>query len=568
MIRTRLIGTKAFLGIPFLFFSMISEAQQVTVSGKQGVVVSVDKYASQVGIDILKAGGNAIDAAVATAFALAVTHPFAGNIGGGGFMLIKLENGEEIAIDYRETAPKKATPTMFLKPDGTVDQDKSNFGYLVAGVPGTVKGLETAWQKHGDLPWKVLLQPAIKLAQKGIYLNKYDARELAKNKAHLARYPESKKVFFKNETDTYNSEDLWKQPDLAKTLKSIARNGSKAFYHGRIASKMASDFKRNGGLVTKADLRNYEAKVRKPLKGTFNGYEIIGMPPPSSGGVCVQEMLNILENVPLNKKEPLDPQNIHNLIEAMRYVFLDRTKFLGDPDFVEVPVDKLTSKRYGKLLAKEIKPDTATSSENLTQNVSVYEENMETTHFSVADKYGNVVSNTYTLEEAFGSKAVVKGLGFLLNNEMHDFNINPNQVNMKGGLGGNPNGIAPRKRMLSSMSPTIVLKDGKPILATGSPGGRTIVNTVMQMILGTTYYNLSLEQTMRLPRLSHHWMPDVVYVEKGRWDEKTLKALRQKGHQITEVDFLGDAQSIYIDPKTRELTGVSDDRRAGWAEGY
>ncbi|MDQ4139267.1 MAG: gamma-glutamyltransferase, partial [Bacteroidota bacterium] len=405
---------------------MNSYAQQFTVKAKNGVVVSIDKYASQIGVDILKQGGNAVDAAVATGFALAVTHPFAGNIGGGGFMLIKLHTGEEIGIDYREMAPERATPGMFLKPDGTVDPDKSTFGYLVAGVPGTVKGLETAWKKYGKLPWKNLLNPAIQLAEEGIYLNKYDSRELAKNKQHLARYPESKKIFFKKDTETYSSQDLFRQPDLAKTLGAISKRGSKAFYEGRIANKIAADFKRNGGILTKEDLKKYDAKIRQPLKGSFHDYEIIGMPPPSSGGVSIQEMLNILENMPLNTQNPLEPQNLHTLIQTMRYVFLDRTKFLGDPDFVSVPVDKLTAKKYGKALASKIDLDSATSSESLTQNIATFHENMETTHFSVADKFGNVVSNTYTIEEAFGSKAVVKGLGFLLNNEMHDFNINPN----------------------------------------------------------------------------------------------------------------------------------------------
>ncbi len=547
---------------------MTSSAQQYTVTAKNGVVVSIDKYASQVGVEILKQGGNAIDAAVATAFALAVTHPFAGNIGGGGFMLIKLQSGEEVAIDYREMAPEKATPEMFLKPDGTVDLDKSNYGYLVAGVPGTVKGLETAWKNYGKLPWKKLVEPAIALAEHGIYLNKYDAQELAKNQAHLVRYPESRKIFFKSATETYSSGDLWRQPDLAKTLKLIARRGAKTFYFGSIASKIAADFKKNNGILTKSDLKKYEVKIRQPLKGTFKNYEILGMPPPASGGVGVIELLNILEHVSLNTQEPLDPQNLHLLIEAMRYVYLDRTKFLGDPDFGQVPVAKLIVKSYGQVLAEQLNPDSATSSESLTQNISTFDENMETTHFSVADQYGNVVSNTFTLEEAFGSKAVVTGLGFLLNNEMHDFNINPQQANIRGGLGTNPNGIAPFKRMLSSMAPTMVLKDGKPILLTGSPGGRTIVNTVLQMILGTTIYNLSLEQTIQLPRLSHHWMPDVVYYEKNRWREEVLEALRQKGHTLTEVNFLGDAQSIWIDPLTGEFTGVSDDRRAGWAAGY
>ncbi len=280
-------GKIPLISFLLLLVAMNNYAQQITVKARNGVVVSIDKYASQIGVEILKKGGNAVDAAVATGFALAVTHPFAGNIGGGGFMLIKLANGEEIALDYREMAPRQATPGMFLKTDGTVDLEKSNYGYLVAGVPGTVKGLETAWKKYGSLPWKTLLAPAIKLAREGIYLNKYDAQELARNKMHLARYPESKKVFFKSDTATYTSQDLWRQPDLAKTLRAIARYGAKTFYEGRIARQIVADFKNNGGILTKADLKKYEVKIRKPLKGTFRGYEIVGMPPPSSGGGLV-----------------------------------------------------------------------------------------------------------------------------------------------------------------------------------------------------------------------------------------------------------------------------------------
>ncbi|WP_169728025.1 gamma-glutamyltransferase [Adhaeribacter aquaticus] len=543
-------------------------AQQLSVKARNGAVVSIDKYASQVGVGIMKKGGNAIDAAVATAFALAVTHPFAGNIGGGGFMLIRLASGEEIGIDYREMAPALATPEMFLKPDGSVDIEKSNFGYLVAGVPGTVKGLETAWQKYGKLPWRTLLQPAIELAENGCYLNKYDAKSLALNKQNLARYPETRKIFFKPDGNTYATEDLLIQKDLAATLKAIARRGSKTFYRGRIANKIVKDFQANGGILTKEDLKNYEVKIRKPIKHNFQGYEVIGMPLPSSGGIAIAEMLNILQQVGLNKETPLDPENLHVLIETMRYVFLDRTRYLGDEDFVEVPVNKLLSEQHAAVIAKKINKEKATLSESLYQNVSVHDENMETTHFSVIDKEGNIVSNTYTLEEAFGSKAVVKGLGFLLNNEMHDFNINPNQANIQGGLGTNPNGIAPKKRMLSSMAPTLVLKAGKPYLITGSPGGRTILNTVLQMVLATTTYKLSLEEAMKLPRLSHHWMPDLVYIEKGLWDNQIIKALEDKGHKFAEVEFLGDLHSIRVNPETGEYEAVADPRRAGWAEGY
>ncbi|MGV3586888.1 MAG: gamma-glutamyltransferase [Adhaeribacter sp.] len=541
---------------------------KLSVKAQNGAVVSIDKYASQVGVNILKQGGNAIDAAVATAFALAVTHPFAGNLGGGGFMLIRLASGETVGIDFREMSPALATPDMFLKPDGTVDYDLSNFGYLVAAVPGTVKGLKTAWQHYGSLPWATLLQPAISLAQQGIYLNTYDTTSLAKHRQDLARFPETVKIFFKPDGQTYGPQDLLIQPDLANTLQIIAEQGAQAFYASELADKLVADVQANGGILQKTDLQAYEAKIRQPIKGNFAGYEILGMPLPSSGGIVVQEMLNVLQYLPLDTAKPYNPQTLHLLIETMRYAFLDRTTYLGDQDFVEVPVSRLLSETHAASIAAKINPECATPSALLTENVLVQDENMETTHFSVMDKAGNMVSVTVTLEEAFGSKAVAKDLGFLLNCEMHDFNINPRQTNFQGITPNNPNGIAPHKRMLSSMTPTLVLKDGKPFLITGSPGGRTILNTVLQLILSTTFYKLPLRQALDLPRISHHWMPDVVYVEKGRWESATIQALQSKGHTITEVDFLGDAHSILINPETGWYEAEADARRAGWAEGY
>jgi gamma-glutamyltranspeptidase/glutathione hydrolase len=465
-------------------------------------------------------------------------------------------------------APARATAEMFLKADGTVDLEKSNYGYLVAGVPGTVKGLETVWKKYGTLPWKNLVKPAIELATQGVYLNVYDAASLQKNQKDLARYPETVKIFFKPDGSTYSHQDLFIQKDLAQTLKSISRYGARTFYQGRLANKIVKDFRANGGILRKGDLRKYEAKFRQPVKGTFAGYEVLGMPLPSSGGISIGEMLNVAQQLNLNYNKPLSPQNLHLLIETMRHVFLDRTRYLGDADFVEVPVQKLLATQHATAIAKKINPTQATPSGELSSKVLVHDENMETTHFSVIDKQGNMVSATITLEEAFGSKAVVKGLGFLLNNQMHDFNINPMQANFKGIAGANPNGIEPYKRMLSSMAPTLVLKDSKPYLITGSPGGRTIINTVLQMILATTVYNLSLHEAMLLPRLSHHWMPDVVYFEKGKWDPVLIDSLKAKGHTFSEVDFLGDAHSILIDPETGTIHVEADPRRAGWAEGY
>ncbi|MDB5263839.1 MAG: gamma-glutamyltransferase [Adhaeribacter sp.] len=542
--------------------------QQLSVKAQQGAVVSIDEYASKAGVQVLKQGGNAVDAAIATAFALAVTHPFAGNLGGGGFMLIRLASGEEVALDFREMAPARATADMFLKADGTVDYELSNFGYLVAGVPGTVKGLEAAWRKFGSLPWANLIQPAIDLAHHGIYLNAYDAASLVRHQKDLARFPETIKTFFKLDGFPYGTSDLFRQPNLAATLAGIAQGGAAWFYEGEMADRFIADVQANGGIINKADLKDYEVKFREPIKGTFGGYEILGMPLPSAGGVGVQQMLNVLKYLNLDEHNPLEVPNLHLLLETMRYVFLDRATYLGDTDFGKVPVAELLSEGHAAAIAAKIDRQRATPSQLLFEDVQVNNENLETTHFSVIDKQGNLVSATLTLEEAFGSKAVVKGLGFLLNCEMHDFNINPRQVNFQGITPANPNGIAPHKRMLSSMTPTVVLKDGKPFLVTGSPGGRSILNVVLQVILATTLYKLPLQRALALPRLSHHWMPDVVYLEKGRWEAETVQALASQGHSVAEVDFLGDAHSIFIDPVTGLYEAEADTRRAGWAEGY
>jgi len=540
---------------------------KLSANGCRAAVVSVEKNATQIGIEILKTGGNAIDAAVAMAFALAVTHPFAGNLGGGGFMLIRLATGEEIGIDFREMAPIQSTPTMFLQADGKVNTELACFGYLVAAIPGIVKGLETVWQKFGSLSWESLINPSIALAQQGIYLNKYDAMELRKNQQFLALFPETRKVFFRPDGQTYGTEDLFKQPDLARTLQAIARYGAKTFYEGSLANKIVADFAANGGIITKQDLKSYEVKFRTPIKTHFQGYEVLAMSPPSAGGITVLQLLNILKQFDL-AKDPLQPENLHLLIESMRHVFLKRTKFLGDPDFIAVPIDELLAGNNAREIVKIINRQKATPSKALSGDVSVHKENIETTHFSVIDEAGNMVATTITLEDGFGSKAVVKDLGFLLNSEMHDFNINPFQKNIQGGVGSNPNGIAPQKRMLSSMAPTLVLKQGKPFLITGSPGGRTIANTVLQVILGTTIYGFSLKETLRLPRFSHLWMPDFVHIEKNSWPAEVIQALEAKGHIVNEGDYLGDAHSILINSETGEYEAEADPRRNGWAEAF
>ncbi|MBL7958691.1 gamma-glutamyltransferase [bacterium] len=540
-------------------------AQQKSVIAKKGAVVSVDEFASKAGVAILKKGGNAVDAAVATAFVLAVTYPQAGNIGGGGFMLIRMKNGESAAIDYREKAPIKSHARMFLNSDGSVDTVSSNYGYLVAGIPGTVRGLEAAWKKYGKLPWKELVMPAVILAENGFQLSPQFADYLESSRFELSRFDETKRIFFKANGEAYRAGELLIQRDLARTLRIIAEGGALAFYEGALAKAMVEDVSNNGGIWTEDDLKNYQAVIRKPIAGTYRDYEILGMPPPSSAGVVLTEILNILENFELKQD---DPESLHIMTESMRRAYFDRVRFLGDADFIKMPVDKLISKGYAKDLAMAIDKTKSTPSEKLSQDIYDPEESMETTHFSVADTDGNVVSNTYTIEEWFGSGAVVKGLGFLLNNEMHDFNVQPDVPVLKNQKGNSPNLIEPGKRMLSSMAPTIVLKNGKPFLITGSPGGKTIINTVLQVLIGVVDYKLTLREAVDYPRLNQTWMPDRVTIEKNRWRVKTVDDLRSKGHNILEVTNLGDAHSIWIDPVTGLIYGEADTRRYGWAEGY
>lgn len=540
------------------------QSQQKSVIAKHAAVVSVDEFASKVGVAIMKKGGNAVDAAVATAFALAVTYPQAGNIGGGGFMLIRMNNGETVAIDYREKAPLRSHADMFLLPDGSLDTVSSNIGYLVAGIPGTVRGMDLAWKKYGKLPWVDLLMPAVELAERGFALNPEFAAYLEFNRDYLSRFDETKRIFFKANGESYKAGELFIQKELARTLRMIADNGADAFYTGPLADAMLAEVTKNGGIWTKKDLEEYQAIIREPVRGTYRGYDIIGMPPPSSGGIVLTEMLNILENFDLKKNET---ESQHLMVETMRFGFLDRIKYLGDADFVEVPTGRLLSKDYSRALSEKIDRNKAASSEELGDAASMINESTETTHFSVIDPEGNAVSNTYTLEEWFGSGAVIKGLGFLLNNEMHDFNIEPDVKKFKTEI-HNPNLIEPGKRMLSSMTPTILLRDGKPVLITGSPGGKTIINTVLQIIVGVVDLQLTLREAVDRPRLSHTWKPDRITIEKGRWDDKTLRILRSKGHKLAEVEFLGDAHSILIDPSRGLIYGEADTRRYGWAEGY
>ena len=528
-------------------------------------VVSVDPIASNIGIEILKEGGNAVDAAVATAFALAVTWPAAGNLGGGGFMLIYLKNGEATAIDYREKAPEKATPRMFLNDKGEVEANKSGVGYLVVGVPGTVKGLWEASRRHGKLDWKMLVEPALKLARDGFVVDEVLARSLRSQAVEMDAFPEFGRVFRKADgKNYYQAGETLRQPDLARTLQLIHDLGPNGFYRGEVARKFVDDIQANGGIITLKDLANYEAKIRTPLRSTYRGYEIVGMPPSSSGGTTVIQMLNILEGYDLGSMKRREASTIHLLAETMRAGFYTRAKYLGDTDFVKVDLPKLTSKRFAETLRANVNTEHATSSLSLGKDIITRGEGSSTTHFSVVDAEGNAVSNTYTLEDLYGSRVIPKGAGFLLNNEMHDFNMNPGVTDTRGLIGTNPNLIQPGKRMLSAMAPTIVLKDKRPFLVTGSPGGRTIINTVLQVIVNVIDFKMEVQAAVDEPRIHHQWLPDVIAMERPL--EPITASLSAMGNRTRLVSTQGDAHSILI-KEGKKYAGV-DHRTRGGTAGY
>jgi len=536
------------------------------VASKRGVVVSVSGLASDLGASILARGGNAVDAAVATAFALAVTHPSAGNLGGGGFMIVRTTDGKATSFDYREKAPGASTPTMYLKPDGTIDRSATRAGWLAPGVPGTVRGLALAHRRFGKLPWADVVRPAARLASHGFPLSKDLASSLNSTVAKfMAPFASSVAAYGKPGGGTWAPGDTIRLADLGRTLEAIATGGPDAFYTGWIADSIASQMKANGGLITKADLAGYEAKERTPLRGTFNGYEVVAMGPPSSGGTVMLETLNILERFGVAKMDRWSPDYLHLRIEAARRAYADRARWLGDPDFVSVPVARLTSKAYADTLSRGISRDRASRSIDIGSDIVTVRtaESDETTHFSVVDAEGNAVSNTYTLEGGYGSGVVVRGAGFILNNEMGDFNKKPGETNVGGDIGTPANLIAPGKRMLSSMSPAIVTRDGRLVLVTGSPGGRTIPNTVLDVVLGVTAFHESIRQAVDAPRLHHQWLPDSTTIEAGKVSDATIAALRARGQAVRISNGeQGDAHSIWIDTKTGVAYGAADHRSA------
>lgn len=589
-VRTAFVGLLVMAAVLMSTASPASAASRKPVVGKKGMVVAVEPLAARIGADILKKGGNAIDAAVAVGFALAVTHPSAGNIGGGGFMVVQLASGEAVAIDYREKAPGKATATMYMDENGeravnpritltnartgaTSHPYTNRIHHLAVGVPGTVAGLTLALERYGTMPLKAVIQPAIDLAEKGFVLNDRIANGLNRAAPIFSQIPASKKALMKADGTPWKAGDRWVQKELAETLKRIAKDGHDGFYKGKTAELIEKDMLANGGLITREDLANYRAIVREPIRGTYRGYEIISMPPPSSGGITLVMMLNILEGYDLKTLGHNASRTLHLMIEAMRRAYADRAQYLGDADFVEIPIERLISKPYAAQHRATIDPYHATKSEKFGPELVSMAESMETTHFSVADQYGNAVSNTYTLEGGYGAHIVVEGAGFLLNNEMGDFNWQPGVTRDNGQIGTPPNLIEPDKRMLSSMTPTIVTKDGKPFLIVGSPGGRTIINTTLQLILNVIDHGMDMQEAVDAPRIHHQWFPDRVSIERGV-PQDVLDALTIMGHDVSNRGWdggyysQGDGHSIMIDPETGDLLGAPDPRIEGAAFGY
>jgi gamma-glutamyltranspeptidase / glutathione hydrolase len=547
------------------------------VRARHGMVASVSEIASKVGVDMMRRGGNAVDAAVAVALALAVTWPSAGNLGGGGFMVIRKANGEAEIIDYRERAPLAAHRDMYLDKDGNVIKGASTVGYQAAGVPGTIAGAYLAQKRNGRLSWAQVVEPARRLAAEGFVVNIHLARSLRNTAKLLSQFAESNRIFLRDGRFFEEGERIV-QPELAATLARVQRNW-RDFYEGRTAELIVADMKANGGIITLKDLRDYEPTVRQPLKGVYRGHEILTMPPPSSGGAHLIQMLNMLEHYEVASMPHNSSDYLHVLTEVMKRAFADRAEFMGDADFVKVPVSGIISKKYSDELVKTIDMKRATPSSQIKAGAPVTYESTETTHFTVVDKEGNVVSNTYTLNGSYGSGVTARGTGVLLNNEMDDFTSKVGVPNMFGLLQSANNAIEPRKRPLSAMTPTIVLKDGKVWFAVGSPGGPTIINTVLQVIVNVIDYGMNIQQAIDAPRFHHQWMPDELRFEPFGLNADTRRELEGRGHRFpkrsgasgaTEESgsLIGDSQGVMIELKTGIRLGAADSRRGGKAVGY
>ena len=526
----------------------------------KGMVVSQRMIASEVGAEILKKGGNAVDAAVATGLALAVVLPRAGNLGGGGFMVVYLkEEDKTIAIDYREKAPSAATRDLFLDENGDYDRKKAQFSLLSAGVPGSVAGFHHALTNYGTLSWQEVLEPAIRLAEKGFVIPHDLANTLASKRyrKRLSSNPAAAKVFFKEDKGLYSAGEILIQKDLASTLKELSKNGPDAFYSGKIAQLIVEEMERNGGLITLEDLKNYNVAERQPLVGSYKGYEIVSMPPSSSGGTHLIQMLNMLEEFPVKEMGFGSADTIHILAEVMKRAYADRSKYLGDSDFYKVP-SSLTSKKYAISLNKDISLDKVTPSEDVSPGDPYPYESPDTTHFSVMDSYGNAVSNTYTLNFSYGSGLMIPGTGMLINNEMDDFSSKPGTPNGYGLLGSEANAIEGNKRPLSSMTPTIIFKDQKPYMVFGSPGGSRIITTVLQVALNVMEHEMNIAQAVHSPRIHHQWLPEVLMIEQG-FGSDTEKLLESKGYRLYPSSTMGSVQAIVKEGKY--FYGSADPRR-------
>ena len=531
------------------------------VIGTNGMVSSQRMLASQIGADILAQGGNAVDAAVATGIALAVTLPRAGNLGGGGFMLVYLAKEKRtIAIDYREMAPAKAHRDMFLDEKGNVDNQKARFSHLSSGVPGTVAGMAHALKKYGTMSWKQVVEPAIKLAEQGILVSYDLADNLKRRHARLTANEATAKAFYKENGVPYQGGETLVQKDLAWSLKRLAEHGPQEFYQGQIAEKITADMKKHGGLITMDDLANYKVAERQVISSEYRGYKVVSMPPTSSGGVHIAQMLNILEHYPVSKMGFGSADYIHLLTETMKLAYADRSEYLGDPDHFEVPIKGLTSKVYGKELAGKISLSAATPSAKIKPGNPAPYESPDTTHYSVMDKDGNAVSNTYTLNFSYGSGIVIPGAGFLMNNEMDDFSSKPGVPNGFGLTGGEANSIQPTKRPLSSMTPTIIFKDDKPYVVVGSPGGSRIITTVLQVIVNVLDHDMNIAEAVNVPRIHHQWLPDQLQLESG-FSPDTKALLKARGQNLREVSTMGSVQAIMY--QDGFFYGSSDPRRPG-----
>jgi gamma-glutamyltranspeptidase/glutathione hydrolase len=532
-------------------------AASVPTRSRSGLIASQSEIASKIGADVITDGGTAVDAAVATAFALAVVHPAAGNIGGGGFIVYRPVAGVPVAYDFREKAPARASPTMWLD-EGKYSPELHHNSYLAVGVPGTVAGLHLAWQQHGKLPWKRLVRPAIALARDGFVVSDGLSRSLKQVLPEMRKYPASIAQFTKRGVP-FEAGDIVRQPDLARTLERIANRGPAGFYEGETAALIENEMAAHGGLMTRADLKNYSAVRRSPVTGTYRGFDIVSMPPPSSGGIAIIEMLNVLDGYDLKALGFGSAAEVHLVAESMKRAFADRARYLGDPDFNrDMPLSRLVSKPYAAELRRTIAMDHASKPSRVTFEWP--SESEETTHISIVDGRRNALSMTYTLEDGYGVKIVVPGGGFLLNNEMGDFNAGPGLTTDEGLIGTDPNLAAPGKRMLSSMSPTILSKDGMLFMVTGSPGGRTIINTTLETILNVVDFGMNAQEAVDAPRFHHQWLPDRIDYEKFGFSPDTVKELQRRGQTLREFGPQGVAQVIVYDAKEDMLEGGSDRR--------